>query len=198
MTDPRAGISAIVLAGGRSSRFGSDKLHALIDGRALLDHAIAGVSAVASDVVVVVGPDTQVGAVGGARVVRDPVPDEGPLVGLVAGLEAVREPIAIVAAGDMPTLDADVLRLMVRTLQLGDEGIAAIALEWRGRLQPLPVALRTGATTATAARLVEDGERSLRGLFERLPTRLIDEAAWRPLDPEGTTLRDVDVLSDLP
>ena len=197
MTDPPAGVSAIVLGGGRSSRFGSDKLRAVLDGRPLLDHAIAGVSAVASDVVVVVGRDTPDPGVRGARLVRDPVPDEGPLVGLVAGLEAVREPIAIVAAGDMPTLDPDVLRLLVRTLQLGDEGIAAIALESRGRLQPLPVALRTGATTATAARLVQDGERSLRGLFDRLPTRLIDEAAWRPLDPDGATLRDVDVPADL-
>jgi hypothetical protein len=59
------------------------------------------------------------------------------------------------------------------------------------------VALRTGAATAFAGRLVADGERSLRGLFERLPTRLIDEAAWRPLDPEGATLRDVDVPGDL-
>ena len=49
-------IGAIVLAGGRSSRFGRDKLAEIVDGRPLLDHAIDAVRAVATDIVVVVAP----------------------------------------------------------------------------------------------------------------------------------------------
>ena len=43
-------VAAIVLAGGRSSRFGRDKLAEPLDGRPLLDHAIAAVGHVATDV----------------------------------------------------------------------------------------------------------------------------------------------------
>jgi molybdenum cofactor guanylyltransferase len=198
---PLPGISAIVLAGGRSSRFGSDKLGADLDGRPLLAHAIEGVATVAVDIVVVLAPGDPRRPAGPddrrVRITHDHESGGGPLVGLVAGLEAVSEPIALVVGGDMPSLHPDVLTLLVRTLLGADDGVAAIALESRGRLEPLPVALRTGAATAFAGRLVADGERSLRGLFERLPTRLIDEAAWRPLDPEGATLHDVDVPGDL-
>ena len=47
------GVSAIVLAGGRSSRFGADKLAASMDGRPLLQHAIDAVARVADEVIVV-------------------------------------------------------------------------------------------------------------------------------------------------
>jgi len=57
--------------------------------------------------------------------------------------------------------------------------------------------LRTGAASHAARALVEDGVRSLRSLHERLRTQAIDEAAWRPLDPEAATLRDIDRPEDL-
>ena len=47
---PMPEVSGVILAGGRSSRFGSDKLAARLGDRTLLDHAIAGVAAVASEI----------------------------------------------------------------------------------------------------------------------------------------------------
>ncbi len=207
MTDRRAAspaASGIVLAGGRSSRFGSDKLAAsLPDGRTLLDAAVAGVAAVASDIVVVLAPGdvrsmAEAAPGGGAvRIARDPEAFGGPLVGLLAGLEIVDQPLAIVSGGDMPRLSPDVLGLLLRTLASADAAFGAVVLERRGRLEPLPAALRVGLATDVARILVADGERRLRSLFERLPTRVIDEAAWRPLDPDGATLADVDEAADL-
>lgn len=194
----RPAVSAIVLAGGRSSRFGSDKLAASIDGRTLLEAAIAGVASIAGDVVVVLAPgDDRIVAGSAVRIVHDPEAYGGPLVGLLAGLEVVAEPLVIVAGGDMPDLRADVLRLMLRTLATADVAFGAVILEQRGRPVPLPAVVRTGAATDHARRLVADGERRLRSLFERLPTRILDEAAWRPLDPDAATLRDLDEPADL-
>ena len=51
MTTPR--VSAVVLAGGRSVRFGRDKLAEPIDGRPLLHHAIDAVRPVAPEIIVV-------------------------------------------------------------------------------------------------------------------------------------------------
>ena len=50
-------VSAIVLAGGRSARFGRDKLAVSIDGRPLLHHAAEAVAAVATDIIVIAPPD---------------------------------------------------------------------------------------------------------------------------------------------
>jgi len=192
--------SGIVLAGGRSRRYGSDKLAVRVGGATLLDRSVAALAVVAVDVVVVVAPgDRRVPAAieRPLRVVSDPELHGGPLVGLLAGLEAVGQPLAVVVGGDMPNVREDVLRLMLRTLAAVDDAFGAVILERRGRGEPLPAAVRTGSATDVARRLVADGERSLRSLFERLPTRIIDEASWRPLDPEAATLRDVDRPSDL-
>ena len=197
---PLPDVSGVVLAGGRSSRFGSDKLAARIGERTLLDLSIAGVATVASEIVVVLAPGDErtPGPIDRpVRLVTDPERHGGPLVGLLAGLEAVEQPLVIVAGGDMPTLSPAVLRAMVRALRVRGGGWGAVILASRGDRVPLPAVLRTGAATAIARQLVGDGERRLRSLFERLPTRALDEGDWRPLDPAGETLRDVDLPADL-
>ena len=153
-------VSGIVLAGGRSSRFGTDKLIARYGDSTLLERAVSAVSGVASEVIVVVAPGDERGlpeAIGPVRRAIDPEPFGGPLVGLLAGLEAAREPIAIVAGGDMPTLGPEVLRLLIRRLLASNGSRDAAILVQRGEMQPLPCAVRNGAATQAARRLLGDG-----------------------------------------
>ena len=65
-----------VLAGGRSSRFGSDKALAMLGGRTLLDHVLAALRP-HCDTVVIVGRDD---------VADWPRPDMGPLAGIAGAL----------------------------------------------------------------------------------------------------------------
>jgi molybdopterin-guanine dinucleotide biosynthesis protein A len=191
--------SGIVLAGGRSSRFGRDKLAEIVDARPLLHHALLAVAGACSEVVVVVGPEhpsPQPPTGVTIRVVRDPEPYGGPLVGLLSGLEEAREPLALVVAGDMPTLQPAVLAILLRSLE--DHDTEASLLQHQGRAMPLPAAVRNGAATATARRLIAQGERRLTALMDGLRSRLIDETDWRGLDPTAATLRDVDAPEDLP
>ena len=102
-------VSGIILAGGRSARFGRDKLAEPIDGRPLLHHPAEAVAAVATDVIVVVPPDVEPQLPEGVRLVHDEAAFEGPLAGCMTGLLAAREPLVVVAAGDMPSLEPAVL-----------------------------------------------------------------------------------------
>ena len=195
--------SAIVLAGGRSSRFGRDKLAEPLDGRPLVEHALLAVSAVAGDVIVMVPPVGEAlrwsrpGPGAKVRVIRDPEPFGGPLVALLAGLERAKEPYALVVGGDMPRLARAVLETLLRGLDAAPD-IDAVVLTLRGRRQPLPAAFRVGATTPVARRLLADGERSLAAVLAALRTRALPEAGWRSLDPGAATLLDVDRPEDLP
>jgi molybdopterin-guanine dinucleotide biosynthesis protein A len=201
---PPEGVSGIVLAGGASSRFGSDKLNATLDGQTLLERAVAAVAAVSSEVVVVVAPGDDRPLPGAdlvpvpVRRAQDPETHGGPLVGLLAGLEAAREPIAVVVGGDMPALSVDVLRTLSTALGSADRGHEAAVLVRSGVFRPLPAAVRNGAATQAARRILGDGERSLVALMRELRTRHLPEAAWRGLDPAGATLLDVDTPEDLP
>lgn len=73
-----------VLAGGRSTRFGSDKALALLRGKPLIEHAIAAVGAQA-DAVIVCGREW------GDWVPDRPATDLGPLGGLNAALHCAEE-----------------------------------------------------------------------------------------------------------
>lgn len=196
-----SGVSGLVLAGGASTRFGSDKLAARVGGRSLLELAVSAVAELSSEVVVVLAPGDErplPRATVPVRRVADPEFHGGPLIGLLAGLEAVREPIVVAVGGDMPSLAPAVLAALVRALGASPGGVDAAVLVQRSTARPLPVALRKGAATDAARRLVADGERSLMALIRILTTRDLAEGEWRGLDPEAATLRDVDRPEDLP
>jgi molybdopterin-guanine dinucleotide biosynthesis protein A len=193
-------VVGVVLAGGASTRFGSDKLAALVDGRPLLHHALEAVGAASDRVVLVLAPDAPQPAIPPGlgvplTIARDDLRHRGPLAGLVAGLRGLRAgELAIVVAGDMPTLHPAVLRLLSDMLA-GEPGIDAVCLE-ADPTAPLPLALRPPAASAVATRLLAEDRRSLRALVDALPSRPIAAARWRALDPDGETLRDIDRPED--
>ena len=193
---PPPSVTGIVLAGGRSTRFGRDKLAESIDGRPLLHHAAEAVAAVATDVLIVAPPHIVPPLPDGVRLVHDEAPFEGPLAGCMTGLLAAREPLVVVVGGDMPSLDPRCWRCSsARSIASSAD---ATILEHRGHRQQLPFAMRTGAGTDAARRLLAQGERRLGALTDRLTVRVLAEEEWRPLDPDARTLRDVDEPADLP
>jgi molybdopterin-guanine dinucleotide biosynthesis protein A len=190
-------VSAVILAGGRSSRFGRDKLAEPIDGRPLLQHVIDAVRPLATEILVIAAPVATLPLTANEEVimVHDPVAFEGPLAGLLAGLAVAHEPVVLVVGGDMPTIVGAVIGSMLEALDA--PGVDAVALEHEGRVRPLPMVLRRDQALATSERLIREGERRLRSLLDALATKVIPESTWRGLDPDGLTVRDIDTPADL-
>lgn len=193
----------IVLAGGRSSRFGSSKLQALVDGVPLLDLAVRAVVEV-TDEVVIVGPASGGVALtdldglrAGVRVeiVLDPVEGGGPLIGLRAGLAAATGDRVVVVGGDMPRLEPAVLLAMLQ--RLGNGVGDAVLLGQAGGARPLPVALRTLEARHAVEAAISVRETSLQAALARLTVVELPEDEWRRLDPSGKSLLDVDTPADL-
>ena len=196
MSGPR--VTGIVLAGGRSTRFGADKLRADVRGRPLLEHPILALAEVCGEVLVALAPDAPEPTLPGVagvpiRTVRDAVAGAGPLAGLVAGLEAAGEGVVLVVGGDQPDLRPELLRLLVSSLGAGDAAVLAEAEAPRS----LPAVLRRDLALAAARRLLGSERRSLLGVIFGLDAVIVPESAWRTADPEGSWRRDVDRPSDL-
>ena len=193
-------IVGIVLAGGRSTRFGkADKLRADVRGRPLFHHAVLAAATLCGEVIVVVAhdatgePPLPTDAMAPVRAVRDVQADAGPLAGLVAGLAATEAEFVLVAGGDQPDLTTALLRLLVDSVRGSD---AAVLAE-HDRPRPLPAVLRRPpALEAARARLTSD-RRSLRGLIAELDPVVVPERTWRRVDPDGAWRRDVDRPGDL-
>jgi len=191
-------VTAIVLAGGRSSRFGSAKLAAELDGRSLLDHVIEAVAAVASETIVVIaptGPPPRLPS--GVRIVRDRDAFGGPLAGVAVGLEVATGEVALVVGGDMPRLRPRVLEAMLAALGTAGNAPAAVVLEADGDPSPLPAAIQVEPARIAIMAALASGRRSLRALLDGLAVHAVPEEEWRGLDPAGDTLVDIDRPEDL-
>lgn len=191
-------VTGIVLAGGRATRFGRDKLREPYRGAPLMHHAVVALSQVCGHVLVTLAPgDVKPDLPRGVPLLvqRDPVEGQGPLAALSAALPNVTTELVLLAGGDMPDLATPVLLEMLRVAD--EAGADGVALQDGDRFRPLPVVLLVRRARPVAAALVRSGERRLRTLLGALRIAVVDEATWRSLDPEGRTLFDVDTPADL-
>ncbi len=136
-----AAVTALVVAGGMSTRFGSDKLAAPLHGTPLLDHLLLGLPAGWPVVVVGARRDTprEVGWT------REEPPGGGPLAGIAAGLERVATELVAVVAGDMPHAAAALTGLADVLRTAPPEVAAAVATDREAVANPLLAVYRTEA-----------------------------------------------------
>src|SRR5688572_13602020 len=104
--------SAILLAGGKSSRMGTPKPWLEFAGRPLLQLLVERLSELTPEVIVVAGPGQELPPTS-ARVLYDESPGEGPVAGLVVGLREIARPLAFVASCDVPFLLPELARFLV-------------------------------------------------------------------------------------
>jgi len=185
------GLSGIVLVGGRSRRMGRDKATLEVGGRTLVQRAVdALVAAGVTEVVLVGAPDRAVPEVTSSVPVleaHDSTEHDGPLQGIVAGLECVRGEVAVVVGCDMPFLRPELLALLARRAAEARRPV----LPLHGRLpEGLCSAWPRSALGALRARL-EAGERAVATTAERLGALLLAPAEYAAADPEGTSFTNV-------
>jgi molybdopterin-guanine dinucleotide biosynthesis protein A len=106
-------FSAVILAGGRSSRMGCDKAWLEYAGRSLIAHQLATVRRLAPREVFISGrPGVDYSSLG-CLVLHDFRPETGPLAGLEAAMRACTSPVLLVLAVDMPRMTSAGLRPLV-------------------------------------------------------------------------------------
>jgi molybdopterin-guanine dinucleotide biosynthesis protein A len=176
--------AAVVLSGGGATRLdGADKSALEHDGRTLLDHALAAVSAAGE--VVVVGPDQPTSRP--VTFTREVPAGGGPLAGLSAGVAALAGPadLVLVLAVDMPHVTDETVARLVGAMDEGGPGLdGAWLVDDAGRRQLAGVVRRALVPAPGDAYGVP-----MRRLMERERTR--DVAA------KGQEAQDIDTWEDL-
>jgi molybdenum cofactor guanylyltransferase len=132
-TNTGSQLAAFVLAGGKSSRMGRDKAALLLNGRTLLQHALATLREITSDVSILGSPQTYGDQ--GAPVIADIIPDCGPLGGIHAALTQTRSDFNLIIAVDTPFLSADFLKFL--SARAMASGSIVTTPEIAGYTQPL-------------------------------------------------------------
>ena len=189
--------AAIVLAGGRSSRMGSSKASLEWHGLPLLGRIARLLARSVSGPIIVVRAADQIlpELPSGVTVVEDARADRGPLEGIAAGLRALPAPVelAYVSSTDVPLLHPAFVRCIVANTI---PGIDAAVARTDGRIHPLAATYRTSVLPTIEEQLAGDLLRPA-ALFERVPTRFLDEADLladpeiRLHDPELSSVRNL-------
>lgn len=182
MADAVPPLLGLVLAGGHSRRLGSDKAAVVLDGRPMLERAVALLATLVPEVWVAVRADQAGDALRGRfRLLVDVAPGIGPAAGILAAHAAMPGAAWLVMACDMPRMGTDELARLVAA-----RDPAACATAFRGahdgRPEPL-CAIYEPATLARFQRQVAGGgNTSPRALLEACGPVLLEALATDQLD----------------
>ena len=195
-------VSALVLAGGKSRRLGTDKRRLrLTSGRGLLEETIDKVAPLADEVLVALGDDTASFAElarPGIRLLADEQPGTGPLGGIVTGLAVARHDLVLVVACDLPLLNVALLQAL---LEMAGESDLVVPRRQDGTLEMLQAVYRQGCLPFARGLLV-CGRLRLAGLADELiaagrPVRFVDDDALRSFDPDLASFYNLNTPDDL-
>jgi molybdenum cofactor guanylyltransferase len=186
-----ADLAAFILAGGKSTRMGTDKAFLTFDGRTLLERAIDLARSVTADVRIV-GDLTKFSAFG--PVVQDIFPNCGPLGGIHAALCASSVELSLMLAVDMPFVSSDLLRYLVERAR---NSSATVTVPRCGRgNQPLCAVYRRAFADAAELALKENRYK-IDALFANDSTQAIGEDELRARGFAAEMFRNLNTLEDL-
>jgi molybdopterin-guanine dinucleotide biosynthesis protein A len=97
-------FTAVILAGGKSSRMGRDKAFLQFQGKPLIEHALQVVRDAGAGEVLISGRPEQDFSALSCPVLLDVTPDCGPLGGIEQALSAASHPLVLVLAVDLPQM----------------------------------------------------------------------------------------------
>lgn len=151
-------IQPIVLVGGKSRRFGRDKLREPVGDGWLVDVPRRALREVFGPVVAAVGECHPEVAARFDRVIADRYPGVGPIGGVLSALEET-EGAVFVLPGDLARVTAEVVREILRAAEGAPDADAVTACGTRG--EPCVGVYRASAAAALRAR-IQRGEFSLK------------------------------------
>src|SRR4030067_1744763 len=102
------GITGIILAGGRSSRMGTSKEFVKFHGVSMLERMIQIVATVCDDAIVIASQGQRLPKID-VTAYRDKIPHQGPLGGMLVGLDKAKNDICFIISCDMPLLQPNIV-----------------------------------------------------------------------------------------
>ena len=163
--------TAIILAGGKSRRFGSDKTLLEINGVRIIDTIIEKCRPVFSEILIAGGKRSDL-KIPGARLVQDIYSDAGPLGGIHAGLTESSNEVCFVTACDMPNYQLTA----VERILASSEGHDVVLIRTGEFVQPL-FAVYKKSILPQVEQLLSQNVYSILRLYDGLRVRYIDAPA---------------------
>lgn len=191
--------TAIVLAGGFSSRFGKDKGLLPLANKPLIRYVLDAVGNLVDEEIVVVSSKLQVESYAKAglnvKIVVDALDVRSPLVGALTGFKEAMGEHALLLSCDTPFVSKSILALL---LDLSPNRNAVIPRWPNGYIEPLQAVYRVKSALESAEKALNSGKLDMRSMVNGLRgVRYISTLVLQQLDPNLKTFFNVNAPVDL-
>ncbi len=189
-------ILGVIIAGGDSTRFGSDKASAILSGKTLLSHICDRAAPQVDRLLVNRSGGVTSGVPAGCAVLPDYFPGEGPLAGVLAGLTHARAegfPHVATFPCDTPFFPCDVVARLRAGLSASD---ADVCVARRGSDEQHTFALWSVGSIPALTEAFAGGLRSLHGVADIL-TKISVEFSVSSEGPDGNAFFNINTVDDL-
>lgn len=191
--------SIIILCGGRSTRMGKDKGSLLFKGKPMIQHIIDVANEVADEIIIVLRDTKQVSEYNkflkkrkNNLLVTDEIKDQGPLIGILTGLNHIRSDEAQILPCDSPYIIKKFILMMFNTIKNSD--FDAVVPIWDdGHIEPLHSIYKKNNINIIEE-LIKNGKKDVSSLIKSLNVKYVD---IKELDPSGMSFKNVNMLKDL-
>jgi molybdopterin-guanine dinucleotide biosynthesis protein A len=188
-------ISSIILAGGKSTRLGHDKILEKVGNTSLLEQVISRIDSLSKEIIIVTAKErtfTQLASRPKVKVVSDIFPGQGSLGGIYTGLVKSDSFYNLVVAADMPFLNRSLLRYMMGTA----EGFDFVLPRVNGLFEPLH-AIYSRNCIAPAESILKQGQKVIIELFKYVRVKYIEAGEVDRFDPQHLSFFNINTREEL-
>jgi molybdopterin-guanine dinucleotide biosynthesis protein A len=189
-------ISCIVLAGGKSTRLGRNKITENIGGKMLLERVLDSLSLFKGEIIIVTSAQSTLPGVDKypqVRIVNDIYPDKGSLGGIYSGIFFSRTFYNLLVAGDMPFLSFNLLHYMADIAQ----GYDLVAFREGERFEPLHAVYSKNCILPLEMLLKQDNVRIIELLGYLSNVRYLTLAEIAEFDPRHLSFFNINNEDEL-
>jgi molybdopterin-guanine dinucleotide biosynthesis protein A len=194
-TNKLCSIKAVILAGGRNTRFPTPKGLITIEGITIMERNLAILQDIFDEVFISTNsPSIYFGL--GARMLGDVLPSRGPMSGIFTALINSGDAPVFVTACDMPFIQADAIRLICsRHMEASDSPIGATIPVWNNEPQPLFGVYCKSVLPALEEAIMQDRV-TLKRFLRDIKVRFAEEDDLRRVDHEGRSFLNINTVTD--
>ncbi|WP_372937285.1 molybdenum cofactor guanylyltransferase [Seonamhaeicola sp.] len=160
-------ITGIILAGGKSSRMGSDKGFIKLNDKRFVLYSIEALKPLISEILIV--SDNENYDTFGYKRIEDIIKNSGPVAGIYSGLKASKTEYNLILSCDIPLIKTHILNKLIDAI---DNTSEVIQIESNGKSMPL-IALYKKSIAPTFKNALANDERRLRTVLKSLKTKTI-------------------------
>jgi len=191
-------ISSVILAGGKSKRFGKNKAFLKIGGRILIDQIVEKMGRLSNEIIIITNILKKFDYLPkkinylNVKLIKDIIPYKGSLGGIYSGLLFAKNNYIFVVACDMPFLNIPLLKYIISFLQDYDVVIPKI----NDFFEPLH-AIYSKKCIKPIKKLIDENSLKIIDFFKDVNVKFVKKNEIEKFDPDFLSIFNINTLEDL-